>query len=168
MIVEAHKVVALELEIAEPQGGEVLVSEPERPLVYMHGNGMLVPGLERALEGGSPGTEVDVTLQAEEAFGAVDPHKIQYMDRAQFPPGAELEVGLQFGAQDAQGRTVVLWVTAVEGDTITVNANHPLAGHTLRFRAKIVAIREPTAAEREAGRPLSSEGARGPAPPATP
>lgn len=155
MIVEPNKVVALELEIADLSGAEVLQSEPERPLVYLHGNGTLAPGLERALEGAAPGAQVEVTLPPHEAFGEVDPARIQYLDRAQFPPGAPLEVGLQFGARDPEGRTVVLWITDVEGDTITVNGNHPLAGHELRFRAKVVAIREATSQEREAGRPLA-------------
>lgn len=163
MRVESGKVVALELEIADPGGEEVLSSDPERPLVYLHGQGTLAPGLERALEGLAPGAAVDLVLPPHEAFGEVDPARVQYLDRAQFPPDAALEVGLQFGAQDGQGRTVVLWITAIEGERITVNGNHPLAGHALRFRAKVIAIREARAEERSAGRPLdpaASGGAR--------
>ena len=164
MIIEAQKIVAIQLEIADLEGSEVLASEAERPLVYMHGNGTLVPGLERALAGRAPGDAIDVTLQPTEAFGEVDPQKIQYVPRSQFPPNAELEVGMQFGAQDPQGRTVVLWITEIEDDRVTVNANHPLAGHVLRFKAKVVAIRESNDAERQAGRPLGKDASEGPPP----
>lgn len=158
MRIESDTVVALELEIADASGAEVLNSDPERPFVYLHGRGTLAPGLERALEGLAPGATVEVLLPPEEAFGTVDPERVQYLHRGQFPPEAPLEVGMQFGAQDAQGRTVVLWITAVEGDRITVNGNHPLAGHELRFRAKVVATRPSRPEERAAGRPLQTGG----------
>ncbi len=154
MQVQPDKVVAVDLEIADLGGEPVLRSEPERPMVYLHGRGTLAPGLERALEGTTPGHEVELTLPPEEAFGEVDPQKIQYLDRSQFPPDAELEVGQQFGAQDEQGTTVVVWITEIAGERVTINANHPLAGHPLRFRAKVVAVRESTEEERSAGRAL--------------
>lgn len=158
MRIETDTVVALELEIADASGSEVLNSDPERPLVYLHGRGTLAPGLERALEGLAPGATVDVLLPPEQAFGTVDPERVQYLHRGQFPPDAALEVGVQFGAQDRDGRTVVLWITEIEGDRITVNGNHPLAGHALRFRAKVIALRASRPEERAAGRPIEPGG----------
>ena len=158
MRIETDTVVALELEIADLEGRELLRSEAERPMVYLHGRGTLSPGLERALEGESPGAEVDVTLPPADAFGEHDPERVEYLDRSRFPADAELEIGQQFGAHDEQGAEVVLWITGIEGDQVTVNANHPLAGHTLRFRARVVAVRAATDAERRAGRPLEEGG----------
>jgi FKBP-type peptidyl-prolyl cis-trans isomerase SlyD len=121
--------------------GEVLdSSEGAEPLAYLQGNGNLIPGLEKALEGKRAGDAVNVTIPPEEAYGVRDATLIQDVPRSAFEGIADIEVGMQFHAESNQGpRTVT--VTKVAADTVTVDGNHPLADQTLHFAVQIIEVR---------------------------
>lgn len=121
--------------------GEVTVDEP---VEYLHGQGNIVAGLEKALEGRLAGEELEVLVSPKDGYGEADPAKVQVVERSEFPPDMELEVGMQFGAEDEDGEEVVIWVTAIEGQRVTVSGNHPLAGETLNYRVKVLAVRAAT------------------------
>lgn len=141
--------------------GEVLErSTAEEPMLYLHGAGAIVPGLERALEGKRVGDRLDLVLAPEDAFGEPDPERVQLVPRSAFPPELELEVGLQLGAEDESGEEVAVWITGIEGDEITVNGNHPLAGETLRFEVRVLEVRAASAEELEHGHPHGPGGAQ--------
>jgi FKBP-type peptidyl-prolyl cis-trans isomerase SlyD len=122
--------------------GEVLdSSEGAEPLAYLQGNGNLIPGLEKALEGKRAGDAVNVTIPPEDAYGVRDDSLIQDVPRSAFEGIADIEVGMQFHAESNHGpRTVT--VTKVAPDTVTVDGNHPLADQTLHFAVKIIDVRE--------------------------
>jgi len=118
---------------------------------YLHGANNIIPGLESALTGKVVGDELSVTLAPEDGYGVRDPGKTQAVPRNMFPPEHEIVTGMQFHAQGPDGQTVVVTVASVEGDTITVDGNHPLAGVELNFDVTIMDIREASGEELEHG-----------------
>ena len=114
------------------------------PMVYEHGSGRIVPGLERQLAGKSAGDECTLHVEAAEAYGDYDPGAEQVVSRTQFPAEADIEPGISFQATGPQG-PVSVWVTNVEGDNVTISTNHPLAGQRLTFQVRIVDVRKASA-----------------------
>ena len=127
--------------------GEILdQSAPDTPLTYLQGAGNIIPGLESALQGKSSGDKTAVTVAPDDAYGPRQDQLIQQVPRSAFPEGAEISQGMEFSAQGEQGAIRVV-VTAIEGDEITIDANHPLAGETLHFDVTIAAVRKATEEE---------------------
>lgn len=115
------------------------------PLVYLHGHGHMMPGLERALEGKVSGDSGRFRIPPEDAYGPHDPSRIftEAPDRFGFP----VEVGMVLQAQAGEGRTFPIQVVAVEPDGITLDSNHPLAGKTLDFEVDVLSVRAATPEE---------------------
>ena len=127
--------------------GEVLdSSEGREPLAYIHGAGNIVPGLEKELDGKTSGDELKVAVSPEEGYGEVQEALVQEVPREAFQGVEDIEAGMQFQAQ-TQGGPLMVTVTKVEGDTVTVDGNHPLAGETLNFDVQITNVREASAEE---------------------
>jgi FKBP-type peptidyl-prolyl cis-trans isomerase SlyD len=133
------------------EGDEVLERSPDEGEEYLHGAGQVPPGLERALEGKARGDRMTVTLRPQEGYGSrrgnVAPQPIP---RATFPAGAELKAGMSFSAETPDGQPATLYIVRVDRSQVFVDANHPYAGRTLEYDIEILAIREPTAAEKRA------------------
>mgnify|MGYP001825803456 CR=1 FL=1 len=130
---------------------EVLdASTPEEPLVYLHGIGELIEGLEKALDGRSAGDEFSVTIDPADAYGEELPELIREVHSDEFN-GVEVQAGMQLQGKDPEGNFLEIRIDKVEGDQVTVNMNHPLAGQKLHFDIKIDAVREATAEELEHG-----------------
>ena len=127
-----------ELLDSSTQGGE--------PMAYVHGYASIIPGLEKALEGKAAGERLDVIVPPVEAYGLRDERRMGQVDRSIFPAGADIKPGMRFRASSEHGTDLVV-VTAVEGDTITVDANHPLAGETLTFNVTVRDVRPATPEE---------------------
>ena len=130
--------------------GEVLdKSEADEPLAYIHGAGNIIPGLEEALAGKSTGDKLSVAVPAEKAYGPHDPELVQAVPRRAFE-GTEVKPGMRFHAQTEDGPRAVV-VTRVQGDMVTIDGNHPLAGQNLNFQVEIAEVREASAEELEHG-----------------
>lgn len=82
-----------------------------------------------------------MTIPPEQAYGQKDPTMVQGIPRSNFSGVSDIKVGMQFQARSAAGMRVVT-VVGVSDDTITVDANHPLAGVTLNFDVTVVSVRE--------------------------
>ena len=121
-------------------------SEGREPLAYLHGAGNIVPGLERALAGKVSGDKFDVEVAAAEGYGEREDGLVQTVPRAAFEGVAAIEPGMQFQARGPQG-VMLVTVTAVAGDQVTIDANHPLAGETLHFAIEITDVREASVEE---------------------
>lgn len=115
----------------------------EEPMVYLHGLGQIIPGLETALNGKSTGDKFAVTIAAEDAYGERRDDMLQVVAKDMFKDIGKVEVGMQFHADASHGVNVVT-VTKVEGDDVTIDGNHPLAGEALTFDVEIVDIRPAT------------------------
>ena len=132
--------------------GEILdTSEGEdgEPIRYVHGYGMLVPGLEAALAGKTAGEKLDVVVSAEEGFGDHDADLVVEIERADFPDPAAIQEGDEFVAESPDGDEVVMRVVEIKGDAVVVDANHPLAGVTLHYSVEVQDVREATSEEVE-------------------
>ena len=131
--------------------GNVLDSSNDGQFTYLHGSNNIIPGLENALTGKSAGDEVEVTVSPTEGYGERNDSMVQAVPRDMFDSEQEIEVGMQFHAQSPEGDMVVVTVTDVDKDDITVDGNHPLAGMNLNFGVKVVDVREATAEEMDHG-----------------
>lgn len=156
--VATGKVVLIHYTLTDDEGEELDSSQGEEPLPYLHGEGNLVPGLERELEGRKVGDKFKVRVPPEVGYGDRVGPGAQAVPRTAFPEGAELEPGLSIVAEDDDGNATPLWITEVREDTVMVDVNHPLAGVALNFEVEIVSIREATAQEREHGHPHGPDG----------
>ena len=140
--------------------GETIDSSVERgePLAYLHGAGNIIPGLENALVGKAAGDKLDVTVTPEEGYGERHEQLIQQVQKTALEGNEDnLQPGMQFQAQTEAGQRVFT-ITAVEGDEVTVDGNHPLAGETLNFAVEVTDVREASAEEKEHGHVHGPEG----------
>ena len=150
-IVAKNKVVSL-IYAVRNQKGE-LFEYRDLPVSYVHGSGVdLFPKIEEALEGRAIGDRVVVQLSPAEAFGEHDP-KLTFTDDIENAPPELRHIGAEFEAQNAKGESIMLTVTQIEGDKITVDANHPLAGQFITFEVTVQDIRDATPEELRDGRP---------------
>jgi len=128
-------------------GGEVIDSSaPGEPLAYLHGHGNLVPGLERELEGKSAGEQLSVKVTAADGYGERNKDLIQKIPRRSLKGINKITVGMRLHAQTQEGPRAVT-VTAVTGDMVTIDGNHPLAGKNLNFDIELVEVRDATEEE---------------------
>lgn len=147
MTISKDSVVTIEYTLTDNDNEVLDSSEGAGPLEYLHGHDNLIPGLEKHLEGKAAGDAFKVTVAPGEAYGEYQDELVVQVDRNQFPDDVEIVEGMQFEAGSPDGSRVVT-VTEINGDKVTVDANHPLAGETLNFDVKVVGVRESTEDER--------------------
>ncbi|GAA4347598.1 FKBP-type peptidyl-prolyl cis-trans isomerase [Kangiella taiwanensis] len=141
MQIEENKVVKIEYTVKTEEGVLVDTSEGNEPLAYLHGHKNIIPGLENALIGKGVEDELSVTVTPEEAYGERHEQLIKEVPMQAFQGVDKVEPGMQFNAESPQGPQLIT-VTKVDGDTVTVDGNHPLAGVTLNFDVKVVEVRD--------------------------
>lgn len=138
--------------------GEVIDESKDNSFLYLHGAGGIIPGLETALEGKSKGESLSARIEPEDGYGQRDDAMIQVVAREMFEEGHPIEEGVQFHAQSPEGHMITVTVTKVEGDQVTIDGNHPLAGVPLNFDIDIVDIREATQEELDHGHAHGPDG----------
>jgi len=132
-------------------GEKIDSSEGQDPLQFLVGYGNIITGLEREMLGMRVGETKDVVVQPGEAYGEFDEEAFMAVPRNQFPKDMPLEEGLELTVKDDTGQSRYARVDAIDGETVTLNFNHPLAGDELHFNVKVVGLREPTTEELEHG-----------------
>ena len=147
MQVATGKIVMIDFNIANANGQILDTSKGVGPLVYMHGSAVLVPGLEAALTGKSPGDFLHIVLAPDQAYGIRDPKLVRTVARKDFAAFPNVLPGMQFEAMNDKGQTILTSIRAVTDDTVTIDTNHPLAGQTLSFDVTVLDVREPTEEE---------------------
>jgi len=140
-------VVSIHYTLTDGEGKVLDSSEGAEPLAYLHGKGNIIPGLENSLVGKEAGDSLHVKVEPSQGYGEVNPEMVQVFEREIFQGVETIEVGMTFEAEAPDGSLQSLTVTKVEGDDITVDANHPLAGVELNFDIQIVDVREATPEE---------------------
>lgn len=143
-------VVAVDYRLHLGDGVTVDASESGEPLHYIHGEGQIVPGLERALEGLEAGATRAVVVAPEDGYGDYDPKGLQEVSHDAFG-GRIPEVGGQYLARGPEGETVPFSVKEIRDATVLLDLNHPLAGRTLHFDVTVKEVRDATAEELEHG-----------------
>ena len=124
------------------EAGTVIDSSRGRePLAYLHGAGNIVPGLEKEMVGHSAGDRFDVLVSPEEGYGQHEPQLVQVVPREAFQGVDDLQVGMEFQAHTAHGPMSVA-IAGINGDEVTVDGNHPLAGKKLHFAIEVTEVRD--------------------------
>ncbi len=142
MTIAAQKVVSIHYKVMDSESNEVIdSSENAEPMTYLHGARNIIPGLEQALEGKVEGDAFEVTVAPAEAYGERSEDRVQQVPIEAFQGMEKVEPGMRVSAQTEQG-AIELVITAVEGDSVTVDANHPLAGKSLTFEVRVESIRD--------------------------
>ena len=115
-------------------------SEGKDPLVFMVGHRKMIPGFEQEILGAKVGEKREFTLTPDRAYGERDDSAIQKIERSQLPDGMELEVGMVVGAHSDQG-PIQFTITEIDGEVVSADFNHQMAGKTLRFEVEVVDVR---------------------------
>lgn len=150
MQVADNMAVSIHYTLTNDEGEVIDSSIGNEPLVYLHGNGNIISGLEQALHGKAIGEQFTVRIDAKDAYGDFMEDRIQIIPREMFEGIDVLEVGMQFHADVSAGPGVVT-IIEIDGDDITIDGNHPLAGVPLTFDVEIIEIRPASAEELDHG-----------------
>lgn len=120
----------------------VFDSSRERdPLEFQLGSGQLIPGFEEAVLGMDTGETKTFKIQANQAYGEHREELVQQVPRQQFPTDMEVKIGQRFQINQQEGeQPMVVTVTEVSDTSVTIDANHPLAGEDLTFDIELVQI----------------------------
>ncbi len=115
-------------------------SEGRDPLEFVVGSGQIIPGLDTAMPGMKEGEKKTVEIPSEQAYGPVNPEMRQAVPREGIPDEIPLEIGTQLQMQTPDGQAMPVMVVEVDEATVTLDANHPLAGKDLRFDIELTKI----------------------------
>lgn len=110
------------------------------PLEFTLGSGQVITGFDKAVEGMAVGDSKSVNIPPEDAYGPRHDQMIQDIPKTALPDDLEPTEGMALQAKGQDGRVINLTVTSVGDETITVDGNHPLAGKSLNFDIRLVAI----------------------------
>lgn len=158
MKISKNTVARINYTLRDDSGAVIDSSEGCGPFEYLHGNGNLIPGLEAALEGREPGDKFALSIAPKDGYGERDEALIVEIPRARFEDGGKIEAGMKFIAGTPAGPMQVTVVKA-DGDKITIDGNHALAGKNLNFEIEVVDARGAT--EAELFSPRAEEGCEG-------
>lgn len=114
-------------------------SQGREPLEFTLGTGQVIPGFEQAVQGMTPGDKKAVTIPSEEAYGPRRDEQVMTVNRGDFPPHIEPEVGQQLQLQQG-AQSMVVRVAEVSDSQVKLDGNHPLAGQDLTFELELVEI----------------------------
>ncbi len=144
------KLVELTYKVSDQKTGHVL-TRVEFPLGYVHGhNEILAPSVHRELEGKSAGDVVEVPIDGNRIFGPRD-ESLVFTDRIENVPAAYRQVGTSILMENDKGQTRSFLVTRMDDKTLTVDGNNPLCGRAVVFTLEILAVRDATEEETQAG-----------------
>lgn len=141
-----RRVVTFHYTLRDPAGRVIDTSSGGLPVTYLEGAGQIIDGLDEQLRDIQPGMRTQIHVTAAAAYGERDPSQVQSVLRALLPVQGELKVGDQFQAGEDQFAPVVT-VVGIDGDSILLDANHPLAGVDLTFDVELTAARPATPEE---------------------
>ncbi len=146
MAIENKKYVAFEYVLKDAEGELIETSEDYGTMAYIHGQEMLIPGLEEAMAGKNEGDSFKVTVEPEKGYGDWDEELVTRIPKDQFgEDAAELEPGMEVEIEDEEsGELYIMMVVDIDEDQVVVDGNHPYAGVTLEFDVKITEVRDAT------------------------
>jgi len=140
-------VVSMHYTLTDSDGKVLDTSDGTEPLSYLHGAGNIIPGLEKALVGKVADDTMKVEVAPADGYGEQVPELMQVVGKEAFQGVESLEAGMSFEAQGPNGEVQRVVISKIEGDQVTVDGNHPLAGVTLNFDVKIISVRDATEEE---------------------
>jgi len=152
MKIENNKAITLNYTLKDDQG-EILDQSNNASFIYLHGAQNIIPGLEDSLTGRTKDNKFDLVIKPEDAYGEYNPKITQVVDRAMFDADEanEIQAGMQFQSQSEDGAMMIITVSEINGDKVTIDGNHPLAGITLHYNVHVVDVRDATEEEIDHG-----------------
>lgn len=144
MKIGPNTTVFLEYDLLTKDGELLESTDGEGKIAYMHGKGMMLDALEREMEGQKAGDEFAVELSVEEAFGPRDESLVVALPKSQFAEVGEVSLGDEFQTHDTDGNPLMVRVTSLNEEEVTIDGNHPFAGMDVVFEMKILEVRETT------------------------
>jgi FKBP-type peptidyl-prolyl cis-trans isomerase SlyD len=145
LTVSDDHVISLEYVLTLEDGEEVDSATSDDAIVFLQGYGEVIPGLEQAIYGMSVGESKHIVVSKEEAYGDYDPEDTQLLPVSAFPSDIDWSEGLELVLYDEQdGEVIEATVVEIRDEDVLLDFNHPLAGETLHFEVKVVAIRQAT------------------------
>lgn len=136
--------VKLEYTLTDDKGALLDTNKGKEPLAYTHGQGQIIPGLEKALSGLRTGDAKHVVIRPEEAYGPIKPEAIVEVPKERIPEKLQT-VGAHLVAQNKAGQPLHAFVKEVKEKTVVLDTNHPLAGKALTFDVKVIEVELPQA-----------------------
>lgn len=145
------RVVSFHYTLTNRAGDLLDSSQGEAPMTYLEGSGQIIPGLESALKELGVGEKKKVEVPATQAYGTYNEDLVLDVSRSQFPEENDIQIGMQFQATTPEGQATLFTITNIEGDRVSVDGNHPLAGEDLFFDVEVTEIRPATLEEIQHG-----------------
>ena len=146
MQITNNKVVQMHYKLTDDQGNVIDSSVGREPLSYLQGAGNIIPGLEKQMEGKSAGDKFKAVVEPAEGYGEYDESLMQVVPKSGFQGDMEPEVGMQVQVGTQQGTTIAS-IAKIDGEEVTLDMNHPLAGMRLNFDVEVVDVRDATEEE---------------------
>jgi FKBP-type peptidyl-prolyl cis-trans isomerase SlyD len=147
-----EKDVVVSLDYTLTVDGEIVDSSTDsEPIQFIQGQGNVIPGLERQLYGMEVGDSRDVIVSAAEGYGDEDPDAYAEVPRDEFPSNIPLEPGVELVLKNEDGEELQARIESIDGDTVLLNFNHPLAGKELHFSVVVIELRRATSDELDHG-----------------
>lgn len=138
-------VVTLKYNLSDESGKIIDSSDLNGSLIYIHGVGMMMPGIEKVINGQETGFTFSGEILPEDGYGAYKPENVTPVPREQFEHLIEkMEVGKMYNFDIGGGNTQLLKVVAIDDEIVTIDANHPYAGETLSLNCTVEGVRAPT------------------------
>lgn len=146
MRIDRNTVATFDYAVRDGNGDLIDTSLEFGPLSYVHGRGRLVPGLEAALEGKSPGDKFLVKVPPSNGYGERDESLVQVLPRHELKGMCQLKVGMRLEAEYGRGKRHFT-VAGIESDWVMLDENHPFSGKTVSFNITVLSVREATGNE---------------------
>ncbi len=140
MRIENGKKVVIHYEGKLKDGTVFDTSIGKEPLEFVFGSGSIIPGLEKGLEGLEKGDKKEISVNAKDAYGEVNPEAVQKVPKEQFPQDITPEIGMQLMAQTETSEIPVI-IKDIQEDFIIIDFNHPLAGKDLIFSIEVMDVK---------------------------
>ena len=148
MTISNQKAVTLNY-ILKDDEGEILDQSNNGTFCYLHGASNIIPGLENAFTGKTKDDKFEIIIKPEDAYGEYNSQFTQVVERTMFDvaQAEELQVGMQFHSETEDGAMIMITISEINGDQVTIDGNHPLAGITLHYDVHVVDVRDATEEE---------------------
>lgn len=152
----SRRIISFDYVVKGTDGAQIDSSENSEPITFLEGAQQIVPGVEEEVSKMSVGEKKNIFVPAAKAYGPLNNKLVMKVERDKLPEG-KIEVGVQFrGGDDAHAP--IFTVIKIEGESITLDGNHPLAGKDLNFDVEIKEIREASAEELSHGHAHGPDG----------
>lgn len=147
MPLKENQVVAIDFTLKDKEGNIIEATTKDNPFLFISGSEQILPKLEENIGEMLIGSKKTVVLEPENAYGKFSESAIQIVDRSEFPEGADLKIGMGYYADTPDGKQLPFTIKSVEGNDVTLDLNHPLAGQTLTFEVELLNLRDATPEE---------------------